>query len=468
MLHAIHLVLVIAYAVLPVAMIWWTLRSARTRRVRPIISLLLLFLIGIAAGITLMMVNGHLMSLTSFTRTASGRTMTIKPASFTFGETARLCYFIIGALCLVRLLDRITYRAIFHLSRVKLDQYRRPVEPNAAGALFALLTQRVLMLTLIIPYFIALMMVYRPRVHLPGDPGQHNLAHQRVSFRSNDGINLSAWWITARAVSARVDPMLAEEWGQKTVLLCHGLGSAKERQLDLAAQLAARGFNVLVFDFRGHGESGGNFISYGIRERFDVLAAVQWIKANHPKESQHLYGVGANTGAAALLGAATNTEAGQQIEALVLYEPFSRFDAITRSTAQRIIPGPASWLVQRISLPLASLHAGGNLRDFAPVDTVDELWPRPVLIIHGRAQTFVPVDQSLTLHQQASQPKDQFFPSDNYYQQRARLRRYRDDSRLLSELFKEFVGTSDAIFDDPGVRYHTVRFLEEAEPVPVL
>jgi alpha/beta superfamily hydrolase len=468
MLHVIHLVLVIAYAILPVATLWWTVRVARARRARPLISLLLLFLVGIAAGITLMLINGHLMSLSSFTRNSTGRTLTIKPASFTFGETARLCYFIIGALCLVRLVDRVSYRAVFHLARVKLDQFSRPVEPNELRALLALLSQRVLMLMLIIPYFIALMMVYRPRVHLPGDPTQHNLTHQRVSFRSDDGINLSAWWITARAVSAKVDPIVAEGWGQKTVILCHGLGSAKERQLDLAAQLAARGFNVLVFDFRGHGESGGNFISYGIRERFDVLAAVQWIKAHHPKESQHLYGIGANTGAAALLGAATETEAGQQLEALVLYEPFARFNAITSSTAQRIIPGPASWLVQRISLPLASLHAGGNLRDFAPIESIGELWPRPVLIIHGRAQTFVPVDQSLAVHQQASQPKDQFFPSDNYYQQRARLRRYRDDARLLSELFKEFVGTSDAIFDDPGVRYHTVRFLEEAEPVPVL
>ena len=65
-----------------------------------------------------------------------------------------------------------------------------------------------------------------------------------------------------------------------------------ERELELARYLVDRGYNILVFDFRGHGQSGGNFISYGIRERFDVLAAISWIRANHQPESQRLFPVG--------------------------------------------------------------------------------------------------------------------------------------------------------------------------------
>jgi fermentation-respiration switch protein FrsA (DUF1100 family) len=468
MLHAIHLLLVLAYAILPIATIWWTLRRSRSGRFRPILSLLSLFLIGIAAGITLMLLNSHLMSLSTFTRNPTGRTLNIQPASFTFGETARLCYFIIGALCLVRIVDRITYRGVFHLARVRLDDHRRPKEPNEARALFSLLGQRVLMLLLVIPYFVALLMIYRPRIHLPGDPRQHNLSYQQASFRSEDGINLSGWWISAGSLPSSTDPISAEGWGDRTIILCHGVGSAKERQLDLAAHLTARGYNVLAFDFRAHGDSSGNFISYGIKERLDVLAAVEWVKQSHPKQSQRLFGIGINTGAAALIGAALEPAAGEQFDGIVLYEPFARFDNLVESTSHRVIPGPASWLVERISLPLASLHAGGSLGDLAPINVIERLWPRPVLIVHGRAQTFIPVEQSLALHQQASQPKDQFFPSDNYYQQRSRLRRFRDDSRLLAELLKEYVGIADSIADDAGVRYHTVRFLEEAEPVPVL
>jgi alpha/beta superfamily hydrolase len=372
-------------------------------------------------------------------------------------------------LCLVKLIDRLTFQAIFKLARVPLDAWSRPISPNQPRALMSLFAQRLLMLLLVIPYLISLMLVYRPRVFLEDDPKRYDLSYTNATFVSDDGVALAGWWIDAARLPRGTDAELAEDWGKRTVVLCHGIGSAKERQLDLARYLAARGYNVLVFDFRGHGESSGNFISYGARERFDVMAAIAWAKSKHPVQAEHLFGIGSNCGAAALLGAAVEKGPGEQLEGIVLYEPFARFDNLVRENAERILPGPASWLVRYISVPLASLHAGANLGGFSPIESIDQVWPRPVLIVQGRAQTFVAPEQSMDLYQQASQPKEQFFPADNYYQQRARARRYSGHgARLLSEMFKEFVGTSDPISDDAGVRSRTMRFLHDARPVPIL
>src|SRR6266568_4482580 len=268
MLRVIHFLLVLGYALLPVGMLWWVLvRRTRGRRVGPLISLFLLFLGGIAAGLVLVMLNGQLMSLTTTAGTMAlgGRILKTAPAQISYGEAARFIYFIIGALCLVRLVDRATFKAIFKLARVPLDGWSRPISPNQPRALMALFGQRVLMLLLVIPYLISLMMVYRPRVFLDDDPKRHDLSYVDAAFMSDDGVPLAGWWIDAARLPRGIDPELAEDWGKRTVMLCHGVGSAKERQLDLAKYLAARGFNVLVFDFRGHGESGGNFISYGAR-----------------------------------------------------------------------------------------------------------------------------------------------------------------------------------------------------------
>jgi alpha/beta superfamily hydrolase len=415
------------------------------------------------------MINGQLMSITTSLRVSSGRVLKTAPAQISYGETARFIYFIIGALCVIRLIDRATFKGIFKVARVPLDGYSRPTSPNQPRALLALFCQRLLMLLLIIPYLISLMMVYRPRVFLEDDPKQHQLSYVDAAFVSDDGVALAGWWIDAVRLPRTTDPELAEDWGKRTVVLCHGIGSSKERQLDLAQYLSQRGYNVLVFDFRGHGQSAGNFISYGVRERFDVLAAIAWAKTKHPAESEHLFGIGSNCGAAALVGAAIEKGPGDQLEGIVLYEPFARFDDVVSENAKRILPGPASWLVRYISLPLASLHAGANLGGFAPVELIDQVWPRPVLVVQGRAQTFIPTEQSLDLYQQASQPKEQFFPGDNYYQQRARARKYYGRGvRMLSEMFKEYVGTADSISDDPGVRFRTIRFLHDARPVPIL
>src|SRR5207237_417883 len=203
------------------------------------------------------------------------------------------------------------------------------------------------------------------------DPKQHQLSYADASFTSDDGVALAGWWIDADRMPRGISSELAEDWGKRTVVLCHGIGSGKERQLDLAKYLTARGYNVLVFDFRGHGESAGNFISYGVRERFDVKAALAWAKSKHPDEAEHLFGIGSNCGAAALLGAAVEKGPGEQLEGIVLYEPFARFDDVIKENVKRIMPGPASWLARYISVPLASLHAGANLDGFAPAEMID-------------------------------------------------------------------------------------------------
>src|SRR4051812_21158314 len=154
MLRAIHLLLVLLYALLPVGMLWWVLvRRARERRTAKLFSLFTLFLIAIVSGILLVMLNGQLMSLTTSARAGSGVAQVFKtaPARISYGEAARFIYFIIGALCMIKLVDRLTFKGIFKLARVPLDGYSRPKSPNQPRALLALFCQRLLMLLLIIP-----------------------------------------------------------------------------------------------------------------------------------------------------------------------------------------------------------------------------------------------------------------------------------------------------------------------------
>jgi len=196
MLRVIHLLLVLLYALLPVGMLWWVLvRRTRGRRAGQMFSLFTLFLIGIISGIVLVMLNGQLMSITTSARVggAAGRILKTAPAQISYGEAARLIYFIIGALCVVRLTDRLTFRGIFKLARVPLDAFARPISPNQPRALLALFAQRLMMLLLVVPYFISLMMVYRPRALLEDDPAQHQLSYTNASFVSDDGVALAGW-----------------------------------------------------------------------------------------------------------------------------------------------------------------------------------------------------------------------------------------------------------------------------------
>lgn len=76
----------------------------------------------------------------------------------------------------------------------------------------------------------------------------------------------------------------SQNYTQKCIILCHGIGYHKDEDEDLfknfAKRLSAEGFSVFRFDFRGHGESEGKSIDMTIAgEEKDIEAAVRFLKS---------------------------------------------------------------------------------------------------------------------------------------------------------------------------------------------
>lgn len=77
--------------------------------------------------------------------------------------------------------------------------------------------------------------------------------------------------IDEEEISAVHIPDESEEW----VFLCHGFADTKERSmLPLAKMFKERGFNAVVFDFRGNGESSRDFREATLTSRIEDLRTV--------------------------------------------------------------------------------------------------------------------------------------------------------------------------------------------------
>jgi uncharacterized protein len=261
-----------------------------------------------------------------------------------------------------------------------------------------------------LPYVMAAVLTYRPKVELKDDPRQQlGYAFEPVWFRATDGTRISAWWIPAQRTRIR-GSIDQSNFGENTVLICHGLGSNKSNQLVLSRGFVPYGYNVLIFDFRAHGGSGGQLCSFGDLERRDVLGAVRYLRANRADQSRHIYGVGASMGAAALIAAAADPSPdGRAIDAIAAYGTYDSVQAEMEYVARDRFIAPLRWVVDRFGLPMASAQVGADLLHFAPAELVRDLWPRPIMVVHGMNDNIIDFNRGVHLFNSALQPKQRLW-----------------------------------------------------------
>src|SRR5436305_12132722 len=95
---------------------------------------------------------------------------------------------------------------------------------------------------------------------------------------SQDGILLRGWWS-------------AGDGSKPVIIFVHGLNRSRLELLERAADANHRGYGVLLFDLRNHGESDRAYTTIGVFESRDVCAAAQFVKKQSQGRAQILWGV---------------------------------------------------------------------------------------------------------------------------------------------------------------------------------
>jgi fermentation-respiration switch protein FrsA (DUF1100 family) len=250
----------------------------------------------------------------------------------------------------------------------------------------------VLLLPLCAPYLLAVSYAHRGKAPNIENP-QEVLGRpcEDVTFTTSDGLTLRGWFIPATKGNS-----------QRTLVVCHGLGTNRSFVLPWYPLGDALDANLFVFDFRGHGTSDGHTVTYGCREKLDVLAAIQYLRAERPEQAREIIGLGTSLGAASLaLGAA---EVEPPLDAVILDSSYASALELTE-TVLRHIPAVLRPALEAPGVPLASLHADCDLREARPIDVIDRL-RAPVLFIHAADDKLIPVEHSRRLYERAAGPKE--------------------------------------------------------------
>jgi fermentation-respiration switch protein FrsA (DUF1100 family) len=230
--------------------------------------------------------------------------------------------------------------------------------------------------------------VHPPRERASLTPADLGLAYEDVSFNTSDGLELKGWFVPS-------------PYSRAAVILGHGFTRSRQEMLDIAVMLNRNCYNVLLFDWRAHGESAGSRTTFGYEEVKDLAAALNYV-ANRPEvDPEHIGVLGKSLGGViAIRGAA----ALPQLKAVVSDSPFPSLQDTIEVSMQR--HGPlGAWPLRNVALFLGTKTMGVDPDLVRPIDDIGKISPRPVLIMHGGRDELVPADSGARLYAAAAEPK---------------------------------------------------------------
>ena len=141
-------------------------------------------------------------------------------------------------------------------------------------------------------------------------PEKYNLQYEDVTFKAKDGVDLSGWLIKGKNDKVIIQSHFGVQcsrcgFTQKGKgMMKNALWTSDIHFLKQAKYLVDAGYSVLMYDLRNHGNSGVGskpWVTWGVDERLDVLAAVDFI-------SNHKDYIGASIGLLSIcMGASSST-----------------------------------------------------------------------------------------------------------------------------------------------------------------
>jgi hypothetical protein len=212
------------------------------------------------------------------------------------------------------------------------------------------------------------LLLFFPSKYPEGDWNPSGLKFEDVTFASNDGTGLHAWYCPV-------------DQPQSHILIAHGnAGHLADRAQWLKILNQQLRYSVFIFDYRGYGRSGGTPTVRGVID--DARAAQQKFAELAGLQVSEITLMGESLGGAVMVQLAAETKP----KALILQSTFSSLRDVAKFHYRAV-----AWMVP--AKKLNSATAIGNFKG-------------PLLQSHGTEDSVVPFASAEKLHQAANEPKE--------------------------------------------------------------
>ncbi|MDD3125980.1 MAG: alpha/beta hydrolase, partial [Candidatus Izemoplasmatales bacterium] len=253
-----------------------------------------------------------------------------------------------------------------------------------------------------------------------------------------DSWKMSSYWVSSRNgydLKTYYLPAKSEfgENNRNFVVISHGYTYTHHGSIKYAFMMRNLGFNVVMYDERYHGESGGENCTLGYYEKYDLEDIIT--------DTYHRFGSDLFLGTyGESMGAATvilEQAFDQRVQFVIADCPFANLPLLVQFIIKKRFHLP-----KYPFLPLASLFfylaTKAKMNQIMPIDAIQKI-TKPILLIHGLDDGFIPYYHSQMLYDQCPSPKRLFLAPNNSRHAES-YRKNRDEyTKILTNFINDLV-----------------------------
>lgn len=229
------------------------------------------------------------------------------------------------------------------------------------------------------------------KIIAPRSEWVHSKELEQIYITARDGIKLHGWYLPC------------EKPTDKLVIIGHGYTS---KGIDSAAHayfFSRMGFDCLMPDHRAHGDSEGDYIGFGILDRYDCRSWIEYVKERFGEDKKILLH-GTSMGATTVLMTAALPDISDSVKGVIsdcaYTSPYDVFSHILKRDYH--LP---KFPIMNINSVICRKKAGYGFKDHSTLDAVKNI-KCPVLFIHGAEDKFVPTSMTFQNYEACTAPKD--------------------------------------------------------------